>query len=90
MRIGNGLLICWGTIFDIGTGILQDINWLDSFDWILVPFLAEEPQKKEKFVRVLQAYGKQFLLEKMVFLDMTNDKEVTKQREKMIYGKANG
>lgn len=79
---------CWGTVFDIGTGILQDIDWLDSFDWVLVPFLAGEPQKKEKFVRVLQAYGKQFLLEKMVFLDMTNDKEVTKQREKMIYGKA--
>ncbi|MDO5154356.1 MAG: hypothetical protein Q4D51_00180 [Eubacteriales bacterium] len=80
----------WGTIFDIGTGILQDLDWLNFFDAILVPYVAEADEKKEKFIRIIQAYGQDEILEKVIFLNMKDKESVRKQKEKMQYGNAKG
>lgn len=61
-----------GTIFDIGTGILQDIHCLTLFDQVILPYLKEEIslKKKEKFEQLSVAYGLGSWLEKIHFLDM--------------------
>lgn len=64
-----------GVLFDIGTGVLQNPEWLTLFDYILVPFLLEEKAqvKKKNFQDLIEAYSLEELKEKMRFLDM-NDK----------------
>ncbi len=61
-----------GIFFDIGTGILQDIQCLTLFDQVIVPYI-EEPvslQKKEKFEQLVSAYGLAASLDKVHFLNM--------------------
>lgn len=78
-----------GTIFDLGTGVLQDASWLSVFDYILVPYL-EEPdaqQKRKKMMKLFDVYGQIKVAEKIIFLNMENEQELLERKEKMQYGK---
>lgn len=58
-----------GVLFDIGTGVLQNLEWLKIFDYILVPFLPEEKamQKRKNFEDLIEAYSLEDLKEKWDF-----------------------
>lgn len=72
-----------GVLFDIGTGILQQPEWLAMFDHVVVPFLPERVSmgKKTRFEQLIDAYNLEELKEKMTFLNMGNKEEVVKTME---------
>lgn len=74
-----------GIIFDIGTGILQNLEWLALFDYILVPFLPEESSigKRRHFENLVVAHGLEGIQEKMEFLNMA-DKSAVKNKVEEI------
>lgn len=74
-----------GIIFDIGTGILQNLEWLVLFDYILVPFLPEEGSmgKMEHFKDLVAAHDLEGLREKMEFLNMGDKSGVEEKIEEI-------
>ena len=74
-----------GGIFDIGTGILQNLEWLNLFDYIVVPYLEEEKAmaKQQQLKELIQAFGMEELMEKMGFVNMGKRKEVLNQMEEI-------
>lgn len=77
--------LCSGIIFDIGTGVLQNPEWLALFDYVLVPFLPEEKAvgKRMQFEKLVDAYGLEALKEKMEFLNMKDIREVEARMEEI-------
>ena len=63
-----------GIVFDIGTGVIQEIEVLTVFDKVIVPYLQDEMscRKKDHFIRLAKAYGLEEWLEQVYFLDMQN------------------
>ena len=82
---------CSGILFDIGTGILTDLNILSLFDCILVPYLKGEISmaKRNNFEQMLALHGYEFLQEKMVFINMSNQDEVEEQKQAIFGGEKN-
>lgn len=78
---------CRGVLFDVGTGILQELSWLISFDFIIVPYLQEEQalRKKERFETFIEAYGLSEMKEKLRFMDMGNVEEIRERKEELEY-----
>lgn len=76
---------CGGVVFDVGTGILQEPVWLSVFDYIVVPYLKDEPalQKKERFEALIEAYGLYELQEKLRFVDMGNEEEIRESKQEL-------
>lgn len=81
-----------GVLFDIGTGILQNPEWLSMFDYILVPFLPEEKSmgKRKQFEQLIDAYGLEEIKEKIGFLNMENKMEVAGKMEEIGMRKWSG
>lgn len=77
--------MCSGILFDMGTGILQELGWLSLFDYILVPFLSGEESmgKRQHFEQLVDAYELEDVKEKMRFLNMENKKEVSAKMEEI-------
>ena len=63
-----------GILFDIGTGVLEEIGVLTVFDQVIVPYLPGEisDRKREHFVQLVKAYGMEEWLEQVGFLDMNH------------------
>ncbi len=76
-----------GVLFDVGTGILQELLWLFSFDFIIVPYLQEKQalEKKKKFETFVEAYGLSEMVEKFWFVDMGNEEEIRKRKKELEY-----
>lgn len=74
-----------GVLFDIGTGILQELSWLFLFDFIIVPYLQETQalDKKRKFEAMIKAYGLPEITEKLRFMDMENDEDIRKRKKEL-------
>lgn len=73
--------MCSGILFDMGTGVLQELGWLSFFDYILVPFLSEEASmgKRRQFEKLVDAYELEEVKEKMRFLNMEDEREVSEK-----------
>lgn len=78
---------CGGVLFDVGTGILQELAWLFLFDIIIVPYLQEKQAlgKREKFETFIEAYGLPEIKEKLWFVDMGNEEEVRETKKELEY-----
>lgn len=78
----------WGVLFDVGTGVLQEVSWLMVFDYVIVPYLKEEQalRKKEKFEALLKACGLEEDKERFQFVDMGNEEEIRKKKQEMGCG----
>lgn len=76
-----------GILFDVGTGILQELSWLTLFDLVLVPYLKESAalRKKEKFEALMDVYGLTELRERIWFIDMGNEEEIRDTKRKLGY-----
>ena len=76
---------CSGVLFVVGTGILQYPAWLCVFDYIVVPYLKEQPalNKKEKFEALIEAYGLYEIQEKLRFVDMGNEEDIRKSKQEL-------
>lgn len=63
-----------GIVFDMGTGVLQEMEVLTVFDKVIVPYLQDElsARKKDRFIQLAKAYGLDEWLEQVYFLDMQN------------------
>ena len=74
-----------GILFDIGTGVLQKLEWFKLFDYILVPFLPEEKavQKRKNFEDLIEAYNLEELKEKIGFLNMDDEMAVAERIEEI-------
>ncbi len=66
-----------GVLFDLGSGVLQSLQVLQSFDFIVVPCLEEECAKKklDNFKRVLKRQSVEWKEGKMCFFNMENSEE---------------
>ncbi|MDE7248144.1 MAG: hypothetical protein K2N43_09690, partial [Lachnospiraceae bacterium] len=76
-----------GILFDIGTGILQELSWLNLFDLVLVPYLKDMAalRKKENFEALMDVYGLAELRERIWFIDMENEEEISDKKRKLGY-----
>lgn len=74
-----------GILFDVGTGVLRELEWLSLFDYILVPFLSEESSmgKKRQFEKLIDAYELEEVKEKIRFLNMKSEREVRDKIEEI-------
>ena len=73
-----------GVIFDVGTGILKDLNVLLQFDHVVVPYLNNNKsmEKRQQLEELIKAYELEELLEKIYYLEM--DKGDPKSELKML------
>ena len=80
---------CSGIICDIGTGILTDLELLSLFDYILVPYLKGEISmiKKQNFEQMLAFHGYDWLQEKMILVNMSNQEEIEEKKKELFGGK---
>lgn len=80
LKIFENIGIYKGVIFDIGTGILQNLNVLLQFDYLIVPYLSEEPsmEKRQQFEELIRAYEMDELLERIHYLNM-DDPDVMRE-----------
>lgn len=69
-----------GAVFDVGTAVLQDITIFSVFDRLIVPYLEQERAeiKKQHFEKLLQTYGKEEILQKLFYVDMSQKGEIAK------------
>lgn len=75
-----------GIVFDIGTGVLQSLEWLDLFDDIFVPYIPNDMAllKKDKFNQVLRASELEYVMEKIIYLNMSKQEDIDEQRMRLI------
>lgn len=75
-----------GIVFDMGTGILQRLEWLDLFDDIVVPYIPNDMalRKKDKFTHILEASDLDYVMEKIIYLNMSKTEEIEQQRMQLI------
>ena len=73
----------------MGTGILTDLELLSLFDYILVPYLKGEISmiKKQNFERMLAFHGYDWLQEKMILVNMSNQEEIEEKKKELFGGK---
>lgn len=77
---------CRGTVFDIGTGVLAELEVFLLFDVLIVPYLTEEKamRKKENFERLLHLCGLSDVLEKTWFIDMEREEQIRERMEELF------
>lgn len=78
-----------GVVFDIGTGVLIDLDILSLFDCLVVPYLKGEISKikKQNFERLLSLHGMEILQEKITYINMSNQDEIADKMEEIFKGK---
>lgn len=62
-----------GVIFDMGTGILSDINVLSEFKYIIVPYINDSISmaKRMQFEEIIQAYELSEMMDRVKYIDMS-------------------
>lgn len=80
----------YGTVFDFGTGVLQNYEIFSLFDYIMVPYLTEEKSmiKRKNFERLLDLYGLEDAKEKIIFINMESQKEVIEKMDEIFKGRS--
>lgn len=81
-----------GVIFDMGTGILMELDILSLFDILVVPYLKGEIStiKKQGFERLLILHGMETLQEKITYINMSNQDELTDKMKEIFRRDGNG
>lgn len=79
-----------GVVFDMGTGIIQNLQVFEPFDHLLVPYVEEERAmvKKSNFERLFDVSSMEECKERIHFLDMNKKSEV-KTVTQRIFGSDN-
>lgn len=75
-----------GVIFDIGTGILQRMEWLSKFDQVIVPFIETDTctnKKRLMFDKLIKDKELFTLLEKVQYLAIDNQEAVKSKMEEL-------
>ncbi|MCM1158753.1 MAG: hypothetical protein NC300_09230 [Bacteroidales bacterium] len=77
-----------GILFDLGTGVLQELEQLNIFDCLLVPYLEERcaMAKRQKLEELLHAQGMEDIRERMIYLNMDNAGEVDRKIKGLMKG----
>lgn len=77
-----------GIICDIGSGILQDLQMLEVFDAVIVPYVTEERAlvKKSHFEKLMEQRELTHILERVWFVNMGVQKEIRDMKNKMFGG----
>lgn len=68
-----------GVIFDIGTGVMQNLNVLLAFDHVVVPYIDNDlsMEKRKQFEELIRAYELNELLDKIHYLNMDKGDHLT-------------
>lgn len=77
-----------GVVFDIGSGVLQSVEFLKGFDYWLVPYVEEEiaKRKSENMKRLLECSGMEECYENMICFNIGDTKEVQTIWKKVFGG----
>lgn len=75
-----------GIVFDMGTGILMEPDIFSLFDCLLVPYLKGELSmiKKQNFEKLLILHGMENLLDKVTYINMSNQEEIADKMEEIF------
>ena len=77
-----------GILFDIGSGVLQSIYLLQTFDVVIVPYLKDTNAlaKKHCFETLLEQYEMLEHLRGFLFVDMGDSGAINKVKERLLEG----
>ncbi|MBE5922853.1 MAG: hypothetical protein E7271_00105 [Lachnospiraceae bacterium] len=75
LSVFEGALGYKGVVFDIGLGVLIDLNMLTVFDKVVVPYINDDISmgKKRHFEETVGACELEDLLERIIYIDMKNE-----------------
>ncbi len=77
-----------GILFDIGSGVLQDLHIFQEFDVVIVPYLCEKSAltKKNGFKNLLEQQEMKEELKRFWFVNMSDQKETNEVKKKLLGG----